>query len=150
MTTQTYVDFVENANFVYRIYKNWVKVRNMKSDNFSHNLKWVRLLSGKTQAEYARQIGVSKEAYYTYESGRTIPNEYILSKISTISKISIDELLNKNLRESQVNVINPDTKEVDFTLTNSTQVQELKEMLIRLEAENKLLKELLEKQLQKN
>lgn len=122
----------------------------MKNELLAHNIKWVRLLSGKKQGEFAELIGATKDTLYTYESGRSRPNDLILSKISDIAKVSIDDLINSDLRNKQINVVNPDTKKVEYTLSNNTQVQELREMLIRMEAENKLLKELLEKQLQKN
>ena len=115
------------------------------------NIKWIRLLKGLSQAEFGHLLGVSKDAVYTYEVGRTVPNAALLSKIATMAGVSISDLAKKNLKDLTVNVINPDTKKVEFTLApNGANQQEkelkhLQEMLAEKEKQIKLLTQLLEK-----
>jgi transcriptional regulator with XRE-family HTH domain len=120
------------------------------------NIRWIRLLRGETQEQFGRQIGCSKDALATYEKGRTIPNELIKSKIATIAGITIEELETQDLKNKTINVINPDTKLVEFTLRNTTpdngtdeKEQELMKRIIELETEVKVLKEMNDKLLEK-
>lgn len=125
----------------------------------AQNIRWIRLLSGKTQDEFAKIVGSNRAAYVTYETGRTIPNELILSKIAAIAGISIRELESTDLKTLNINVVNPDTKQMEYVLTpgsETIEVKELKERLSdlekeaqKLQAENNLLKELMSSQLEK-
>lgn len=125
----------------------------------AQNIRWIRLLSGKTQDEFAKIVGSNRAAYVTYETGRTIPNELILSKIAAIAGINIQQLESVDLKTLNINVVNPDTKQMEYVLTpgsETIEVKELKERLSdlekeaqKLQAENNLLKELMSSQLEK-
>ncbi|CAB4140678.1 HipB Predicted transcriptional regulators [uncultured Caudovirales phage] len=119
----------------------------------SQNIRWLRLLSGLRQDDFAKKIGCKSGALRTYENGRTVPNELIQQKLCELYGITQHELNNADLKKKEIHVINPDTKSVEFTLTNTTQTngkeQELSVRVIELETEVKLLKELIEKLIEK-
>lgn len=105
-----------------------------------------------TQQDFAEAVGATKDKIYTYEKGRAKPNSLLLKRIADVAGITIDQLLNDNLN---INVLNPDTKEVEFTLTKttsdevSTKEQELSKRVIELETEVKLLNEMIDRLLEK-
>lgn len=53
-----------------------------------NNIRYIRLLAGKTQTEFGELIGCSKDSVYTYEKGKATPDELILSKISKMCRYS--------------------------------------------------------------
>lgn len=122
----------------------------------AENIKWIRLLKGLSQAKFGDLLEVSKDAVYTYEVGRTVPNAALLSKIATMAGVSISDLQNKDLKNQTIHVINPDTKKVEFTLApNGANQQEielkhLRELLKAEKEKNELLKQLVEKSSKKS
>lgn len=122
----------------------------------AENIKWIRLLKGHSQAKFGELLGVSKDAVYTYEVGRTVPNASILSKIATMAGVSISDLQNKDLKEQTIHVINPDTKKVEFTLAPNganqleKELQHLRELLKAEKEKNELLKQLVERSSKKS
>ena len=129
---------------------------NFSMTKLAENIKWIRLLKGLSQAEFGAIFKVSKDAIYTYESGRTVPNAAILSKLATMAGISISDLENKDLKQLDVNVINPDTKKVEFTLApnganqHEKEIEHLRELLKAEKEKNELLKQLVEKSSKKS
>lgn len=122
----------------------------------AENIKWIRLLKGLSQAKFGDLLGVSKDAVYTYEVGRTVPNASILSKIATMAGVSISDLEKLDLKEQTVHVINPDTKKVEFTLApnganqQQKELEHLRAMLQEKEKQIKLLTQLVEKSSKKS
>lgn len=65
----------------------------MNQKEFGLRLKELRLSQALTQSKLSQMIGISRQAYVNYESGRTIPPAQILSKLSQIFSTDLMELL---------------------------------------------------------
>ena len=76
--------------------------------HLSDNIRYIRLLSGKTQTEFAELVGATKDTLYTYEKGKAKPNELVLSKISKIAGVTLEQLLEKDLKKQEIKVIDPE------------------------------------------
>lgn len=61
------------------------------------NLKYLRNKTNNTQQSFADKIGVSRSMIGSWEELRAIPTTETLQKISTVFKISIDELVRDEL-----------------------------------------------------
>lgn len=66
------------------------------------NLKLLRKKAGKTQSELADDLGVSRQAYASYEEGRAEPRIQILQRLSSIFNISVDDMLFKDLSSGKM------------------------------------------------
>lgn len=64
----------------------------MKVENFSINLKRVRLGRGMTQKQFAEMVGISQQSYQKYESGYLSPTLRTVRKFMKALGISIEEL----------------------------------------------------------
>jgi len=64
---------------------------------FCKNLKSARLENNLTQKQVALKLGVVESCYANWEQGRTEPNLDMLRKLSTLLRVTVDELLNDNL-----------------------------------------------------
>jgi len=122
--------------------------------HLAKNIKWIRLLSGKKQTEFAVILGITEDQLYTYESGKAKPNSVVKGKIATIAGISVEDLEHTDIKKQTVQVINPDTKKVEFTLApngaNQTELEHLRQMLAEKEKQIKLLTQLVEKSSKKS
>ena len=58
-----------------------------------NNLKKIRLLAEKTQAETAKELDVTQHTYSNYELGKTQPDMDTLVKLADFFKTTIDNLL---------------------------------------------------------
>ncbi len=65
----------------------------MNQKDFGLRLKELRLAQALTQSQLSKMIGVSRQAYVNYESGRTIPSAQVLSKLSQIFSTDLMEIL---------------------------------------------------------
>ena len=63
------------------------------------NLKYLRKLRGWTQEEFAIKIGIKRSLVGAYEEERAEPRIDVLEKLSDMFKISLDDLLRKDLTE---------------------------------------------------
>ena len=62
-------------------------------NNISKNIKKLRLENGYTQSELAEKLNVTHQTISSYETGRTLPDINILSKLAEIYNVNIEELL---------------------------------------------------------
>ena len=69
----------------------------MIKNNFSENLKKLRIKHNLRQSDIAKMLNISQGAYAKYESSQREPSFDILLKISSIFNVSIDSLLNNSL-----------------------------------------------------
>ncbi|MEI7472685.1 MAG: LexA family transcriptional regulator [Chitinophagaceae bacterium] len=67
------------------------------------NLKYLRKLRGWTQEEFANKLGIKRSLIGAYEEERADPRIDILEIIGDIFKLSMDELLLKDLNNSSGN-----------------------------------------------
>lgn len=110
----------------------------------AQNIKWVRLLKGMKQADFAKLIGTNPDKLYTYESGMTKPNEVLINKVAKIAGITPDDLINKDLRIFDINVKNPDTKKVEYILTHKEKEENNADLEKRLKEKDERIEELKE------
>ena len=76
------------------VYKN--KRKEEKQMTFKEKLVRLRKLKGLTQDEFAKAVGVSRQAVYKWESGQSYPEVSKLLEIKLLFGISIDDLLDDN------------------------------------------------------
>jgi len=67
----------------------------------NQNMKYLRKLRGWTQEEFAQKIGIKRSLLGAYEEERAEPNYEVLETVSDIFKVTIDDLLRKDLSESK-------------------------------------------------
>ena len=65
------------------------------------NLKYLRKLRGWTQEEFSKKIGIKRSLIGAYEEERAEPRLEVLEIISDMFKITLDELLRKDLSITQ-------------------------------------------------
>lgn len=66
-------------------------------DIVNRNLRFLRGKEGLTQREFAERIGVKQATLGAYEEGRATPPLNILSDVSRLFKVSLDNLINADL-----------------------------------------------------
>lgn len=66
---------------------------------FSERLKDLRKQAGLTQVDVARKLGISQQAYASWERGAKKPTQENLVKIAQILNVSVDYLVG-NLKET--------------------------------------------------
>ncbi|MFN4284908.1 MAG: XRE family transcriptional regulator [Lacibacter sp.] len=67
----------------------------------NQNLKYLRKLRGWTQEEFANRIGIKRSLLGAYEEERAQPNYEVLETVSDLFKVSIDDLLRRDLSETK-------------------------------------------------
>ncbi len=65
---------------------------------FGSNLAYLRILENKTQDMVASELGLSRSAISLYEIGKREPSLSELIRIARYYKVSIDDLLTKDMR----------------------------------------------------
>ena len=65
------------------------------------NLKYLRKLRGWTQEEFSTKLGIKRSLLGAYEEERADPRLDVLENVSEIFKVSLDELLLRDLGESK-------------------------------------------------
>lgn len=66
-------------------------------DLVNRNLKFLRAKEGLTQREFSERLGLKQATLGAYEEGRATPPLNILSDVSRIFKVSLDNLINIEL-----------------------------------------------------
>ncbi len=69
------------------------------------NLKYLRKLRGWTQDEFANKLGIKRSLLGAYEEERAEPRLEVLEIISDTFKVSLDELLRKDMSITQGNYL---------------------------------------------
>ena len=65
------------------------------------NLKYLRKLRGWTQEEFANKLGIKRSLIGAYEEERAEPRLEVLEVISDMFKVSLDELLRRDLSDTR-------------------------------------------------
>src|ERR1700688_2156931 len=65
------------------------------------NLKYLRKLRGWTQEEFAAKLGIKRSLLGAYEEERAEPRLEVLETISDMFKLTLDELLRKELGDAK-------------------------------------------------
>ncbi|MEN9570464.1 MAG: hypothetical protein RL172_1695 [Bacteroidota bacterium] len=69
------------------------------------NLKYLRKLRGWTQEEFAIKLGIKRSLIGAYEEERADPRLDVLELVSELFKLSLDELLLKDISNTQTNYL---------------------------------------------
>lgn len=69
----------------------------------NQNLKYLRKLRGWTQEEFANKLGIKRSLLGAYEEERAEPRIDVLETVCDMFKLTLDELLRKDLSESKSN-----------------------------------------------
>ena len=60
------------------------------------NLRAIRMAKGFTQAEVARELNISRQAYYNYETGKREADYETLLRLGEFLGVSVEELIRDN------------------------------------------------------
>ncbi len=71
----------------------------------NQNLKYLRKLRGWTQQEFADKLRIKRSLIGAYEEERAHPNMDVLESVCDIFKLSMDELLRKDLSDNKGNYL---------------------------------------------
>jgi len=71
----------------------------------NQNLKYLRKLRGWTQEEFARKLRIKRSLLGAYEEERAEPRIDVLEVVSDIFKLTLDDLLRKDLSDSKSNYL---------------------------------------------
>ena len=77
----------------------------MSQSYAGQNLKYLRKLKGLTQEEFANKLQIKRSLLGAYEEERAEPRIDVLEIISDQFGISLDELLRRDLSESNVSYL---------------------------------------------
>lgn len=107
----------------------------------AQNIVLVRHLAGMSQAEFGKEIGVSRNALITYENGRTPPKGVTLQRIAKIAGVSAEDLTGRLLKEADINVTNAQTDYIKIRKAEldamQTLISSMAKHIERLENQNK-------------
>lgn len=68
---------------------------------FSENIKRLRNERKLSQADIAKRLGITQQAYSLYELGLKIPSFAMVLNIADFFGVSIDSLVNRDKKEEQ-------------------------------------------------
>ena len=71
----------------------------------NQNLKYLRKLRGWTQEEFATKLGIKRSLLGAYEEERADPRIDVLEVVCDIFKLTLDEILRKDLSETRGNYV---------------------------------------------
>ncbi|MFN4315000.1 MAG: XRE family transcriptional regulator [Chitinophagaceae bacterium] len=71
----------------------------------NQNLKYLRKLRGWTQEEFSQKLGIKRSLLGAYEEERAEPRIDVLETVCDIFKLTMDEILRKDLSESKSNYL---------------------------------------------
>jgi transcriptional regulator with XRE-family HTH domain len=107
----------------------------------SSNIKYLRTKKGLTQIELAKELEKTSAAISDYEKGKSIPPMDVAFRISRFFEVSIDDLVNKNLRKEDIL-----TQEGIMPYSEATYQAKYEQLLKQLQTKERLT-ELLEHRL---
>jgi len=70
--------------------------------HLQQNIRLIRLLSEKTQPEFGKKFKATKAMIISYEKGKANPDELFISRLAKYSGVSVKDLKNKALTESDI------------------------------------------------
>jgi transcriptional regulator with XRE-family HTH domain len=90
---------------------------------FNEKLAILRKIKGLTQDEFAKAVGVSRQAVYKWESGVSYPEVPKLLEIKALFSISLDELFDESV-EIALPEKKKRTREKKETISEKTEIKE--------------------------
>lgn len=67
-------------------------VREMLNNTIGKNIRKTREINDMSQKEVAAQLNIRRQTLSAYETGRSVPNIYILLELAALFQVSIDDL----------------------------------------------------------
>lgn len=77
----------------------------MSQSMAGQNLKYLRKLRGWTQEEFANKLGIKRSLIGAYEEERADPRIDVLEKLADMFKLTLDDLLRKDISEVKGNYL---------------------------------------------
>lgn len=71
----------------------------------NQNLKYLRKLRGLTQEEFAQKLGIKRSLLGAYEEERAEPRMEVLETVCDLFKLTMDDLLRKDLSDTKSNYL---------------------------------------------
>ena len=62
------------------------------NNTIGKNIRKTREINDMSQKEVAAQLNIRRQTLSAYETGRSVPNIYILLELAALFRVSIDEL----------------------------------------------------------
>lgn len=64
----------------------------MLNNTIGKNIRRAREINDMSQEDVAEQLNIRRQTLSAYETGRSIPNIYILLELASVLRVSIEEL----------------------------------------------------------
>jgi transcriptional regulator with XRE-family HTH domain len=90
------------------------------------NLKYLRKLRGWTQEEFAAKLGIKRSLLGAYEEERAEPRIEVLEVVGDMFKLTLDELLRKELSDTKGNYLSRRRAQKMASATNDIQLVPVK------------------------
>ena len=90
------------------------------------NLKYLRKLRGWTQEEFAAKLGIKRSLLGAYEEERAEPRIEVLEVVGDMFKLTLDELLRKELSDTKGNYLSKRRAQKMASATNDIQLVPVK------------------------
>lgn len=90
------------------------------------NLKYLRKLRGWTQEEFAAKLGIKRSLLGAYEEERAEPRIEVLEVVGDMFKLTLDELLRKELSDTKGNYLSKRRAQKMAAATNEIQLVPVK------------------------
>jgi transcriptional regulator with XRE-family HTH domain len=90
------------------------------------NLKYLRKLRGWTQEEFAAKLGIKRSLLGAYEEERAEPRIEVLEVVGDMFKLTLDELLRKELSDAKGNYLSKRRAQKMAAATNEIQLVPVK------------------------
>jgi transcriptional regulator with XRE-family HTH domain len=81
------------------------KIISMSQSFAGQNLKYLRKLKGLTQEEFANKLQIKRSLLGAYEEERAEPRVDVLEVVSDLFRVSLDDLLRRDLSETKGNYL---------------------------------------------
>ena len=114
---------------------------------FDKNLKYFREKNGYTAKELSQLIGIPNNTYTAYETKNREPSFAVLIKIANALNVTIDELLGNNIRQQKEQKMIEQLSVMKGLMEDN--IQNIKELLSIIEAENEEKRDKILKQVTK-
>lgn len=92
-----------------------------------NNIKEIRMQHGMTQAQVARELNISRQAYYNYETGKREADYETLLRLGELFGCSVEELIMKKATGT-----NADRQKTVFISYKSSDANAFTELLSQL------------------
>ncbi len=101
---------------------------------FNEKIINLRKINNYSQEEIAKFLNIGQTTYSRYENLQTLPDIFIIQKLASLYKISIDELMSE-VEDNKVNIIIT-YEEAEFLKSIAQRVKQMQQIKSNIKAEN--------------